>query len=450
MGGSDRTSTFWTGVALVIAGIAIIWLNPAHAEGNPLARPDQIALEQKAVRIFASRPVQAEIPFVTQTFAANPFGQTPEGKATLRDAVDEVVFAGVVDTIDRDPTRPHIEWLWSPAHAWYGINVPVSKVLMPNVDNVFRILPVDNLSRYRITAHPAGPVPTQFSVQLLPSLPAEESWSKVIQETVDSDIHKNADGSFVLTIGPDPAAGKPNHITTTPAAHFLLIRDTIEDWSRETPYRLDVERVGGPRPAAAVSEDVLARQAAGVVHTIAPRILEARGGGFANSPGFFHGPANQLSAPRIREGGRWGLSAAGHFQLADDEALVFTLDPIGGKYLAVQLANGWLGSLDYLHHTASLNLAQSRRNADGTVTFVVAAKDPGVANWLDTTGLHEGTLFVRWQKLPEPLAPKAEAVRDVRVVKLAALDPSLPRVTPAQRSTQLAARTAAYERRFAE
>jgi hypothetical protein len=27
----------------------------------------------------------------------------------------------------------------------------------------------------------------------------------------------------------------------------------------------------------------------------------------------------------------------------------------------------------------------------------VAPKDPGVANWLDTTGLHEGTLFVRWQ-----------------------------------------------------
>ena len=71
--------------------------------------------------------------------------------------------------------------------------------------------------------------------------------------------------------------------------------------------------------------------------------------------------------------------------------------PIGAKYLAVQLASGWLSSLDYLHHTASLNLSQATPNPDGTLPLVVAPKDPGVANWLDTTGLHEGTLFVRWQ-----------------------------------------------------
>ena len=69
-----------------------------------------------------------------------------------------------------------------------------------------------------------------------------------------------------------------------------------------------------------------------------------------------------FDSPKIREGGRWGLSSSGHFQLADDEALVLTLDPIGAKYLAVQLASGWLGSLDYLHHTASLNLSQAKPN----------------------------------------------------------------------------------------
>jgi hypothetical protein len=68
---------------------------------------------------------------------------------------------------------------------------------------------------------------------------------------------------------------------------------------------------------------------------------------------------------------------------------------MGAGYLAVQLASGWLSSLDYLHHTATLNLAQSRRNRDGTITFVIAAHDPGVANWLDTDGLHEGSIFVR-------------------------------------------------------
>ena len=81
---------------------------------------------------------------------------------------------------------------------------------------------------YRIAATPAGSIPTQFSIQLLPALPAEAQWSAVIQELVDADIVKAPDGSFVLSIGPE--AGGSNHIATTQAAHFILIRDTIQDY----------------------------------------------------------------------------------------------------------------------------------------------------------------------------------------------------------------------------
>jgi hypothetical protein len=422
----------------------------ANAQSSPLATTDQIALEKQALRILASKPVQDQVGFVTSTLGANPFGKTPEGAATLPGAVREIVYAGVVDTINRDPARPRMQWLWSPAHTWFGVATPTSKVLMPNVDNVFRIVPVDGVSHYKITARPAGPIPVQFSVQLLPSLPAEDAWDKVIQQLIDADIQKQPDGSFTLTVGPEAAEGQANHIATTPSSHFILIRDTVQDWAVETPYRLEVTRLDGPPPAPAVDDAVLAGQAGALIHQIAPHILDARGGGFANTPGFFHGEANQLSAPKIREGGRWGLSSSGHFKLARDEALLITLDTMGAKYLAIQLANGWLGSLDYIHHTASLNLTQTTPNADGTVTFVVSARDPGTANWLDTTGLHEGTLFVRWQKLPDSLAADAEGVRNVRLVKLSAIASSLPSVTPEKRRAQLLERAAAYARRFAE
>lgn len=267
---------------------------------------------------------------------------------------------------------------------------------------------------------------------------------------MDEDIHTEADGSFTLNIGPEPAGSQANRIITTPDAHFILIRDTIQDWGHQTPYRMELTVLDGPAAAAPADDATLAREAAALIHQITPHILQAKGGGFANSPGFYHGPANNLTSPRIREGGRWGLSSSGHFQLADDEALVLILDPIGAKYLAVQLASGWLSSLDYLHHTASLNLSQATPNSDGTLTLVVAPKDPGVANWLDTTGLHEGTLFVRWQKLPKPLDATAQGVRSVRVVKVADLDPTLPRVTQEERRAQLAARAAAYARRYAD
>jgi hypothetical protein len=417
---------------------------------SPLDTTDQKVLDRQSLRLLTSQPVKAEAALVAQAFAADPYAGTAEGKAILPHAVNEVVYAGVVDGINRDPARPHLQWLWAPAHTWSGIAVPASKVLMPNVDNVFRIFPVDNLHHYRLTAHPTGPKPIQESLQLLPRLPGEDGWSKVIQEVVDEDIHTEADGSFSLTIGPEPVVGLVNHITATPDAHFILIRDTIQDWGHQTPYRMELTVLDGPTSVAPADDTKLAREAAALIHQITPRILQAKGGGFANSPGFYHGPANSLTSPKIREGGRWGLSSSGHFQLADDEALVLTLDPIGAKYLAVQLASGWLSSLDYLHHTASLNLSQATPNSDGTLTLVVAPKDPGVANWLDTTGLHEGTLFVRWQKLPEPLDAQAQGVRSVRLVKVADLDPKLPRVTQEERKAQLAARAAAYARRYAD
>jgi hypothetical protein len=419
------------------------------AAQSPLATADQRALDRQSLRLLASQPVKAEAALVAQSFAADPYSRTAEGKRILKYAVDEVAYAGVLDAINRDPARSRLQWVWAPAHTWAGIAVPASKVLMPNVDNVFRIFPVDNRHHYRLTARLAGPAPTQVSLQLLPALPGEDGWSRVIQEVVDEDIHTAADGSFALTIGPEPTAGQANHITTTQDAHFILIRDTIQDWAREMPYRMELTCLDGPSSAAPADDATLAREAANVIHQISPRIVQAKGGGFANSPGFYQGPPNGLTSPRIREGGRWGLSSSGHFLLAGDEALVLTLDPIGARYLAVQLASGWLSSLDYLHHTASLNLAQVTRNADGTVTLVVAPRDPGVANWLDTTGLHEGTLFVRWQKLPKSLDSHAQGVRSVRLVKVTDLETALPRLSPAERQLRLRERAAAYARRYA-
>jgi len=436
----------------LLALVAVLMMTGALAASaqSPLATTDQRALDKQSLRVLACPAVKAQESLVAQAFAADPYAQTAEGKAILQRAVNEVVYAGVLDAINRDPARARLQWLWAPAHTWSGIAVPTSKVLMPNVDNVFRIFPVDNLHHYRLTAHLAGAAPTQVSLQLLPALPGEDGWSMVIQEVLDNDIHTEADGSFTLTIGPEPAEGKANHITTTKDAHFILIRDTIQDWSHESPYRMKLTQLDGPASAAQADDATLANEALNLIRQITPRIVQAKGGGFANSPGFYQGPADALTSPKIREGGRWGLSSSGHFQLADDEALVLSLDPIGAKYLAVQLASGWLSSLDYLHHTASLNLSQAMPNADGTLTLVVAPKDPGVSNWLDTTGLHEGTLFVRWQKLPEMLDPHAQGVRSVRLVKVADLDPALPRVSPAERKALLAKRAAAYARRYAD
>jgi hypothetical protein len=82
------------------------------------------------------------------------------------------------------------------------------------------------------------------------------------------------------------------------------------------------------------------------------------------------------------------------------------------------------------------------------VTYVIAASDPGAANWLDTTGLRDGYAILRWQAVPPELKGDG-LIREFRVVKLGdvAAMKALPRVTPAERKTQVAARKAAYETR---
>jgi hypothetical protein len=408
------------------------------APANPLANPDQLELEARALRLRASQPVQAQTAFITSRFGAQPYAATPEGRATLAGAVAEIVFSGAVGAVDRDPARPKVEWLWTPAHDWFGMHVPTAKVLMPNVDNVFRLIPVDGTSHYRITATPTGPLPTQVSLQLLPGLPGEANWAKVIQELLDTDIQPDTGGGYTLTVGPETLAGTHNHIATTPASRFILVRDTIADWTHQNPYRLTVTRLDGPPPAPPAGETSQAEVAGSLIHQTVDQLLGLR------EKGFLQGPPNVLTTPKVREGGRWGLSASGHFRLGNDEALVLTLDPVGAQYLAVQLANGWLGSLDYRNHTASLNNFQASPNADGSFTFVIAPHDPHTRNWLDTTGLHEGTMFVRWQKLPAA-GGAAPAVRSVKLVKAAGLSAV---VSADERQTELLARAAGYARRF--
>jgi len=78
---------------------------------SPLATADQRALDSQSLRLLASQPVKAEVASVTQAFAADPYASTSDGKAILPRAVDEVVYAGVVDAINRDPARSRLQWL---------------------------------------------------------------------------------------------------------------------------------------------------------------------------------------------------------------------------------------------------------------------------------------------------------------------------------------------------
>jgi hypothetical protein len=91
----------------------------------------------------------------------------------------------------------------------------------------------------------------------------------------------------------------------------------------------------------------------------------------------------------------------GRWDLGPDDALVMrgTIPP--SRFTNVMLWNRHMQTLEYAHRRSSLNSAQIQYEADGSYVVVVAHRDPGVPNWLDTGGHRVGTIFWRYL-LPEP------------------------------------------------
>jgi hypothetical protein len=104
-------------------------------------------------------------------------------------------------------------------------------------------------------------------------------------------------------------------------------------------------------------------------------------------------------------GGRWVLG--------DGEALVVTVHdpPNPFLYWGITTTTAWMESLDYRYTTTNLNNATAQRSADGDWRLVISPVDPGVPNWLDTSGRSEGYMIVRWVLADRPPHPTCEIVQ---------------------------------------
>ena len=84
-------------------------------------------------------------------------------------------------------------------------------------------------------------------------------------------------------------------------------------------------------------------------------------------------------------------------------------------YWNFQLNNHWMESLDYRYHPIAVNHHGASYEDDGSVRIVVADRDPGTGNWIDTAGHRRGTMCLRW------IRADAHPLPDMRVVPVAEL-----------------------------
>lgn len=256
----------------------------------------------------------------------------------------------------------------------------------------------------------------------------------------DRDLDVAEDGSFEWRFGPELGLGK---------GATLIVREVYDDWNTEERGTIRIQRLDtAGHPRGPLTPERVAKR-----YDVAARMLTGRIRTWFAFPEWFtyKEPVNTLTVPAVTPGGLASqFSSIGHYSLADDEALLVTVPSCdAAPYQAFQIGSRWYVSTDYEHHQTSLTRAQSHVDPDGTIRYVVSERDPGVANWLETTGHPQGVMMMRWQRLSRSL--EAADGPSVEVVPFAEVHERLPfdqRVTPAEYAVRIEARQVGVARRM--
>ncbi len=415
-------------------------------KNNPLATEDQHTLDQLATHIYQTYPFTSLRENAKEVYVkAYKKPLTKEAESVLNAAIDELIFSSIQKAVNDDPYHPKVGWVQSGPREWFGLDVPGGRYAYDNPDNIYRVVPIDEKLRYVIHGIRHS-VLADASFSLIDNINS----LKTVAILTNQELVLNSDGTYDITVDNQPANGRINHLQSTRKTRQLLIRNDLGNWQDEMPDSLTAELLDNNINHLPMSEARMVAHAAEIIR------ICTFGYGFGalgvKTKAKFH-PVNTLSKPNppSRLGGLVTQTASyGYFELDDTEALVLTLDPAGAHYFVIPETGPWMTSLDPGHCQSSLNNMQSFANADGKYRFVISRKDPNVYNWISTCDLHEGTIMVRWQVLPDknkvpPIQTAVVPLSDLAIV----LPSDTQWITPLERQQLQSARLEGYQKRSA-
>ncbi len=226
-----------------------------------------------------------------------------------------------------------------------------------------------------------------------------------------------------------------NWLPTTAGSRKLFIRQGFDGWE-ERPARLRIERVDMDSPKPVPTPDTMieamnwaADFVTGLMDDWPEYPVHATAGWMPSSPNRF---------PEVASTGddaKRGRAASNmYWELAPDEALIIEFDAHAGLWTLTNMG-AFFTSMDYLYRPVSYTPSRASVDGDGKVRLILAHRDPGYHNWMDTQGFERGNVTYRHMLEGEPVPLSTTVVKHADLAN--ALPPDTATVTEAERTTAM-------------
>ena len=317
-----------------------------------------------------------------------------------------------------DPSRPAFQRQNDLVTMWGG----------PNADNVYHHARIDPGCTYRIRGLMRSCA--EFALAIRAGFRHTDT-PATLAELTASDVGIRAGDDFELLLGGE--GDEPHRVPIPDGSVMCSIREYYLDWVPADPALFTIERLDGtprrplPTFAGAVHEalDLTERS----ITFWNQYMIDARAKQDDNTFG------DKIDVPRGLQISQFGFC---FYDLAPNEALHIAAEVPDARYWSLQLYRmRWFTPYD-IGRTTSLNNAQMFVGDDDRFHVVVAHRDPGVPNWLDTEGRREGLVNFRyfWGTSLPTLETEVVPVTSVRD----ALPDDTPVVDASERADEVAAR----------
>ncbi|AYJ85258.1 DUF1214 domain-containing protein (plasmid) [Sphingomonas paeninsulae] len=273
-----------------------------------------------------------------------------------------------------------------------------------NPDTIYQVAKLDGRGSYRLSG-------TRGTVDYLSFTTSSGSHAKEGAVTQTGFLDNKAlavgpDGQFeIILSATQPASG--NWLAMTQATSNLSIRQTFLDRRREVRADLTITRLGQsavPAPIDYAGTVSALGEAHGFVHYCATL--------FPDWTHSYLGHINALpSADQeacLRAGGDPNIYFyRSVWSLAEDEALVIRIPRLPEcESWNLQVDNFWQESMDYRYFRSHINKHIAHYEPDGSVIAIIAHRDPGKPNWLDTAHHRIGHFAMRYIRANEHIDPE--------------------------------------------